>query len=88
MTELSPDAQKILDCLRQVAIDTLERKRRLGHYAVLWRNGRPMLIGEDAPTNYAQDRQAQVDQISLDDILAAMRQHQGDDTAGYDEAID
>lgn len=47
---MSPDAQKTLDCLRQVAIDTLERKRRLGHYAVIWRDGKPVLIGDDAPS--------------------------------------
>lgn len=51
MTELSPDAQKTLDCLRKVAADTLERKRRLGHYAVLWRDGKPMFIGDDAPSD-------------------------------------
>jgi hypothetical protein len=88
MTELSPDTQKILDCLRQVAADTLERKRRLGHYAVIWRDGRPMAIGEDAPGDYTQERRAWVDQTSLDDVLAAMRQHQGDDTAEYDEVIE
>jgi hypothetical protein len=56
MTELSPDTQKILDCLRQVAADTLERKRRLGHYAVLWRDGRPVLIGDDAPSDNHRTR--------------------------------
>lgn len=51
MTELSLETQKTLDCLRKVAADTLERKRRLGHYAVLWRDGRPLLIGDDAPSD-------------------------------------
>lgn len=41
--------QATLDCLRQVNRDTLERKRRLGHYAVLWRDGTVVEIGEDAP---------------------------------------
>ena len=85
---MSPDAQKTLECLRQVAIDTLERKCRLGHYVVLWRDGRPMLIGEDAPADYTQERQSWVDQTSLEDVLAAMRQHQGEDTAEYDEVIE
>ena len=88
MTELSPDAQKTLECLRQVAIDTLERKRRLGHYAVFWRDGSPVIIGEDAPADYTQERRAWVDQTSLDDVLAAMRQHQDDDTAENDEVIE
>jgi hypothetical protein len=49
MTHIPPDTQKVLDCLKQVAADTLERKRRLGHYAVVWQDGRPVAIGEDAP---------------------------------------
>jgi hypothetical protein len=51
MTNIPPDAQEILDCLKQVAADTLERKRRLGHYAVIWRDGKPVAIGEDAPAH-------------------------------------
>ncbi len=51
MTRIPPDTQKILETLRQVAADTLERKRRLGHYAVIWRDGKPMLIGDDAPSD-------------------------------------
>jgi hypothetical protein len=46
-----PDTQKTLDCLRKVAADTLERKRRLGHYAVIWRDGKPVIIGDDAPSD-------------------------------------
>jgi hypothetical protein len=55
MTSIPPDTQKILATLKQVAADTLERKRRLGHYAVIWRDGRPMTIGEDAPGDYTQN---------------------------------
>lgn len=53
MTNIPPDAQEILDCLKQVAADTLERKRRLGHYAIIWRDGKPVAIGEDAPAHLA-----------------------------------
>lgn len=49
MTPLPDDTQKILDTLRRVAAQTLEKKRRLGHYAVIWRDGKPVAIGEDAP---------------------------------------
>lgn len=45
----TPDAFAILECLRRTAEQTLERKRRLGHYAVIWQDGRPVLVGEDAP---------------------------------------
>ncbi|MFZ4674914.1 MAG: hypothetical protein ACOYM4_04330 [Nodosilinea sp.] len=52
---ISPDTQKTLDCLRKVAADTLERKCRLGHYAVIWRDGKPVLIGDDAPNDTTQN---------------------------------
>lgn len=47
--------QATLDCLRQVNRDTLERKRRLGHYAVIWRDGKVLEIGDDAPAKLDED---------------------------------
>jgi hypothetical protein len=52
MTNIPSDTQKILETLRKVAADTLERKRRLGQYAIVWRDGKPTAIGEDAPTHH------------------------------------
>ncbi|PSB30106.1 hypothetical protein [Chlorogloea sp. CCALA 695] len=49
MSQFSQDTQKILDTLRKVAAETLERKRRLGQYAVIWQDGESVAIGEDAP---------------------------------------
>jgi hypothetical protein len=49
MARLSPDTQEMLDSLRMAVTEALERKRRLGEYAVFWENGKPVLIGEDAP---------------------------------------
>jgi leucyl aminopeptidase (aminopeptidase T) len=46
MKEITQDTQKILDTLKKVAIDTLERKRRLGEYAVVWQDNKPIIIGE------------------------------------------
>ncbi|WP_175546950.1 hypothetical protein [Modicisalibacter ilicicola] len=43
------ETKEMLDCLRAVAVAEIERKRRLGHYVVVWQNKRPVLIGEDAP---------------------------------------
>ena len=51
MNKISPEAQKTLAALRKAVADTLERKRRLGHYAVIWRDGKPMFIGDDAPSD-------------------------------------
>lgn len=49
MKPLAPDTQEMLDSLRAAVAETLERKRRLGQYAVIWKDGRPALIGDDAP---------------------------------------
>lgn len=49
MSRFSEETQKILGMLREVAVETLERKRRLGHYAVVWQDVKPVAIGEDAP---------------------------------------
>jgi hypothetical protein len=46
---LGPDTQAMLDALQRAVTNALERKRRLGHYAVLWSGSAPMVIGEDAP---------------------------------------
>jgi hypothetical protein len=45
----SPETQVMLDCLRQAVAKALERKRRLGQYAVLWSGEVPVIDGEDAP---------------------------------------
>lgn len=50
-TAPTPEAQAILDCLRQTVAKTLERKRRLGQYVVLWDGKQPVLEGEDAPAH-------------------------------------
>ncbi|MES2889400.1 MAG: hypothetical protein V4739_15505 [Pseudomonadota bacterium] len=45
----SPKAQAMLQSLRASVAKCLDRKQKLGHYAVVWRNGRPLLTGADAP---------------------------------------
>jgi len=45
----TPETQAMLDCLRQAVSKTLERKRRLGQYAVQWTGKAPFAIGDDAP---------------------------------------
>ena len=49
MSEFSKETQTMLATLKKVATDTLERKRRLGEYAVIWQDGKPVAIGDDAP---------------------------------------
>lgn len=48
-TTPSPEGQKQLETLRQAVERTLEKKRRLGQYAVTWKDGKPVIAGEDAP---------------------------------------
>lgn len=47
----TPDEESlaILDCLQQAVNKALERKRRLGQYAVFWDGNGPVAVGEDAP---------------------------------------
>ena len=54
----TPEALAILDCLRQTAAQTLERKRSLGHYAVIWQNNAPVAIGDDAPDELKPKRKS------------------------------
>jgi hypothetical protein len=39
----------MLDVMRKAVEKALDRKKRLGQYAVIWQDGKPMLVGEDAP---------------------------------------
>lgn len=45
----SPEGQRQLESLRRAVCKALEKKRRLGQYAVVWQDGKPVRIGEDAP---------------------------------------
>ncbi|MGH8508395.1 MAG: hypothetical protein ACREVH_06710 [Gammaproteobacteria bacterium] len=49
MKQLSDDDRLALETLRRAVHEALERKRRLGQYAVVWRGGGPVCIGPDAP---------------------------------------
>ena len=44
MNRLSADDQRALDALRSAVAEALERKRRLGQYAVIWRDGKVVRI--------------------------------------------
>ena len=58
MNQFTQDTQKILDTLKQVAAQPLDRKQRLGHYVVIWQDERAVAIGADAPTNSNPSPQA------------------------------
>jgi len=45
----SEKSQQTLETMKQAVAKALEKKRRLGQYAVIWEDGKPVLVGEDAP---------------------------------------
>ena len=47
MKTINPETQKIWDALTSVAVKTLDRKRRLGEYAVVYRQGKSVIIESD-----------------------------------------
>ncbi|MDT4331373.1 hypothetical protein ACQE3D_14740 [Methylomonas sp. MS20] len=50
MNTIPAKEKQLLDCLTAAVGEALERKRRLGQYAVVWKDGKPALIGDDAPS--------------------------------------
>jgi hypothetical protein len=45
----SPESIAILQVLRDAVAEALEKKRRLGQYAVIWQDDHPVFIGDEAP---------------------------------------
>jgi len=45
----SKEGQLLLETLQRAVTQALEKKRKLGQYAVVWRDGKPVVTGEDAP---------------------------------------
>lgn len=60
MTPLSPDDQRALDLLREAVAEALDRKRRLGQYAVVWRDGQVVRIEPDADASASSPGSATV----------------------------
>ncbi len=46
-TTSSEESRILLDTLKTAIAHALERKRRLGQYAIIWKNGKPARIGAD-----------------------------------------
>ncbi len=45
----SEKSKQMLISLLQAVSQALEKKKRLGQYTVVWKDGKPVMIGEDAP---------------------------------------
>jgi hypothetical protein len=46
MNQPSQDSLRMLESLRKAVAKALERKRRLGQYAVIWQDGKAVIIGD------------------------------------------
>lgn len=51
MKSLPHDDAVLLQTLRAAGREALERKRLLGQYAVIWRDGRPAFVGPNPPVD-------------------------------------
>lgn len=49
----SAEAQAMLQSLQAAVAKSLEKKQKLGQYAVVWQNGQPLQTGADAPQTAA-----------------------------------
>jgi len=50
-TTPSNEGQVALEALQKAVKQALDKKKRLGQYAVIWQDGKPVLIGDDAPVD-------------------------------------
>ncbi len=50
MTNIQQQAQQALDSLNESVHEALDKKRRLGQYAVIWQNNKVVRIFEDDKT--------------------------------------
>lgn len=53
----SEEGRILLETLQKVVAQTLEKKRRLGQYAVVWRDGKPAETGEDTQRQPGPEQQ-------------------------------
>ena len=47
MKSVSVDNQKMLESLKTAVAKALEKKKRLGQYAVVWSNNKPVILKEE-----------------------------------------
>lgn len=52
----SDQGQEQLATLKKAVAQALDRKKRLGQYAVVWKDNQPVMIGEDAPEEFRTNR--------------------------------
>ena len=51
----SPDSQIMLETLKTAVKKALDKKKRLGQYAVVWSDNKPAFIGEEVDNTQRSD---------------------------------
>lgn len=51
MTAIQEQAKKVMDSLNKSVDEALDRKRRLGQYAVIWQDGKVVRLFEENDTS-------------------------------------
>lgn len=50
MKSPSPESMKMLETLRLAVNKALDKKKRLGQYAVVWKDGKPVVLYKETGT--------------------------------------
>ena len=69
MNTPSDESILILETLKKAVDKALDKKKRLGQYAVVWKDNKPLLIGEDAPKQESQNLGAQRLSLNIFTVL-------------------
>lgn len=64
MKQLFDDERQMLASLQAAVCEALDRKHRLGQYAVIWADGRPAFIGPNPPSDQPGNRFEGTEQVS------------------------
>ena len=48
----SEEGRILLETLRMAVSQILDKKKRLGQYALIWKDGKPVAMGDDAPLEF------------------------------------
>ncbi len=57
MKSLSVDSQKMLESLKKAVSQALDKKKRLGQYAVVWVDNKPVVLKDDFSQHLESSKQ-------------------------------
>lgn len=73
MKQVSIQAKQGLLALQRAVIDAYDKKRRLGQCAIIYRNGRVMAVGEDAPDSL---KPGPGEEITLEELIKSAKKRE------------